>query len=673
MQDPNVNEYDYADLGLKVGIEIHQQLNSAKKLFCRCPSRLQGTRTPDYTILRKHRPVLGETGKFDKAMLVEFSKKASVIYEGYYDSTCSYELDETPPFLCNGEAVDIALEIASLLEMDIVREMHVCRKNYVDGSVPGGFQRTIEMAQNGKLLLKTGKEIGIENIFLEEDAARRIKTEGKVTTFRIDRLGIPLVEITTAPEIHDPQEAKDAAYRIGLLLRSTGKVKKIIGSIRQDINISIKTGERIEVKGVQKLDWIPELIKYEIQRQLALVEIKDELQKRGLKPENIVKKTVDLTKILNQTNCKFINAGIKKKLKVLGLKIEGFNGIYGINIQPNRRFGTEVAGKVKTLAGLKGLIHSDEKLINKYHFSEEEIDKVKKSLKISDNDLFVMLLGKPAMLDQAFDIIISRTQYSFEGVPPETRQANEDGTHEFLRELGGGARLYPDTDSRAITLAEERIEKIAQSLGAYPWDMIDQYAKKYSIEKDLVEDLIMGGNIKLFDKLLKIIPDNPMLIITTITDKVKVLHRETKNVENLEEHHFIALIEGLKKEVIAKEAILPIMRLWTDKPKLSLKEAKDKAGISDFDLSSLDKIVEDLIQKNLELVKARGRGAMGPLMGDLMKIVGRGGVDGKVLSSALAKGIAPYAKSNPKAGKKKEKKPQKKSKQTKGKKGETNK
>ena len=637
-----MNDLNYDELGLRIGIEIHQQLASQQKLFCHCPNQLQGTRAPDFEVLRKQRPVLGEEGKFDKGMLVEFLKKGSVVYEGYYDSTCTYELDETPPFSCNEECIDIVLEIAHLLHMNIVREMHVCRKNYVDGSVPGGFQRTMELGQNGHLLLKSGKEIGIENIFLEEDAARRSKTEGKTSYFRIDRLGIPLTEITTTPDIHDPYEAKEAAYRIGLLLRSTNKVKRVLGSTRQDINISIKHGERIEIKGVQKLDWIPALVDFECHRQLKLIEIKNILTKGSAKIAQLVNKPVDLTSLFQDTDCKFVKAGIKKGLKFTGMKIAGFKNIFGTEVFPNIRFGTEVAGKVKVLTGLKGLIHSDEDLVGKYQFSEAHIAETRKLLSIGEHDLFVLLLAKGQALETAIDVIIGRTKAAFKGVPEETRQAQEDGTHIFLRELGGEKRLYPDTDSPAIILSEERIERIKTVVGPYPWEVIDAYSKKHSIAPEIVEDLIMRGNLTLYDKLITILPDNPTLVIRTITDMVKVLHRDKKNTEQLKEHHFVVLITGVKNKEVAKEAMEPILEIWTRHPSLTLVKAKEQAGITSFDLSQLDDIVQGIIEKNLDLIKARGRGAMGPLMGDLMKAVGRGSIDGKILSSKLNQALAPH-------------------------------
>jgi len=635
-------DFDYDELGLKIGIEIHQQLASKNKLFCNCPNELQGTRSPDFTVLRKQRPVLGEEGKFDKGMLVEFLKKGSVVYEGYYDSTCTYELDETPPFYCNEECLDITLEFCALFKTEVIREAHVCRKNYVDGSVPAGFQRTIEIGQNGKLLLKTGKEIGIENIFLEEDAARRIKTEGKTSFFRVDRLGVPLNEITTAPEIHTPEEAKDAAYRIGLLLRSTNKVKRVIGSTRQDINISIKGGERIEIKGVQKLDWIPLLVNFECQRQLSLIEIKKDLKRMNLKPSIIKKDTKDLSKFFKNTQCRFVKNGIKSGQKLFAMKIPGFKGIYGKELNPNKRFGTEIAEKIKVLTGLKGLIHSDEDLLEKYKFTEKEINRTKKELDIGENDLFILLLAKGKPLEIAINIIVDRTKQAFKGVPEETRKAQDDGTHIFLRELGGEKRLYPDTDSQAIIISDDRIQRIKQSIGPYPWDIIDDYSKKYDISGELFEDLIMTGKLQLFDKLIKILPNNPILVIRTITDMLKVLHRENRDIEQLEEKHFSTLLKGLKKGIIAKEALESILRIWIDSPGLTLEKAKEKAGISSFDLNDLDEIIQDIIDKNIELIKARGRGATGPLMGDVMKKVGRGVVDGKVLSSKLQKLMSPY-------------------------------
>jgi glutamyl-tRNA(Gln) amidotransferase subunit E len=433
----NSQEYDYNKLGLKVGIEIHQQLDTKGKLFCRCPNKMI-LKDPDFRLTRTFRPVLGEEGKFDKAMLLEFKKKTIVEYEGYHDSNCTYEFDETPPFECDQESLDIALEIGLLLNMNLIDELHICRKNYVDGSVPAGFQRT-GCWNHGKLSLNDQKDMGIEILCLEEDACKRVNEEdSNKTIFRLDRLGIPLVEIATAPDLHTPEEARQGALRIGMLLRGTGKVKKQLGATRQDINVSIATGNRIEIKGVQKLDWIPPLVRNEVRRQLSLCSIRDQMKQRGISAQILNQKPIDITNLLKDTQCGFVNKGIKNNEKVWGLRVPKMKGLWGIEVQEGRRFGTEVANKIKVITGLKGLIHSDEDL-NKYKFSENEIKSIREKLQCNEEDLFVLILGSEQRLQDAMDIVITRVIQALDGVPPETRKALEDGNNEFLR-FNGGAR-----------------------------------------------------------------------------------------------------------------------------------------------------------------------------------------------------------------------------------------
>ncbi|MHA1291925.1 MAG: Glu-tRNA(Gln) amidotransferase subunit GatE [Promethearchaeota archaeon] len=629
-------EYDYEKIGLKCGLEIHQQLNSTTKLFCRCPNELQGTRVPDFTIKRYMRPVLGEMGTYDEAMLTEYEKGMTIIYEGYNDVICTYELDETPPFDCSNEARKIAIEIALLLNSNIIEEMHVCRKNYLDGSVPCGFQRTMILAKDGYIELENGKKIRIDLICLEEDAARRIKTENKINFFRLDRLGIPLIEITTKPDITNPQECRECAERLGLLLWSS-KVKKILGSIRQDINVSIKEGTRIEIKGVQKLDWIPLLINHEISRQIGLIEIKKELEKRNLRPEDLSVKPIEITEKLRKTKCGFINKGIKSGKKLYGINFSGFKGIYGKNLIENYRFGTEVSSKVKSISGLKGLIHSDENL-SKYKFSDEDIKIIKETLKSLDNDCFVLVLGTEKEVKKAMDVIIKRTKFAFKGVPPETRRALENGNTEFLRELHGGARLYPDTDSQAIINSAKEIIEIKNKLPDYPWEIIKDYSKKYKIEKRLIKNLIFTGKLALFNELLTIFPENPMLIITTLLETITALRRDGKIVENIKEKDFVDIFTLLKNKKIGKEAIEDILIAKAESPNLTIKETVKKLNIKSISLYDLSKFINEIIDKNINLIKEREMRAMGPLMGEVMKKV-RGKIDGAMVSKELKKAL----------------------------------
>jgi len=627
-----MEDYDYEKLGLKCGLEIHQQLETFSKLFCRCPAKLQGTRQPDFTVNRKMRPVLGEMGTYDEAMLTEYEKGMEITYEGYNDVVCTYELDDTPPFACNTEARKVALQIAMLLNANVIEEMHVCRKNYLDGSVPCGFQRTMILGTDGYIELENGKKIGIDILSLEEDAARKIKTEQKTNYFRLDRLGIPLVEVTTRPDIRTPEECREAAERIGLLLWSTS-VKKILGSIRQDINVSIKAGNRIEIKGVQKLDWIPVLINHEISRQLKLLEIKEKLVNRNLKEENIQENYIDLSGALAKTKSNFIATGIKSGKILSGINFSGFKGIFGKELMKDYRFGTEVSNKVKTISGLKGIIHSDEEL-NKYNFSNEDIKKIKEKLSSKEDDCFVLVLGSNKEVKKAMKVIINRVKYAFKGIPPETRRALETGKTEFLRELHGGARLYPDTDTAAIFNLKEEINETKKNLPDYPWITIKQYSKKYKTEERLIKDLIFIGKLNLFNDLIKLYPENPSLIFTTLLETTTALRREGKNMENISDNDFLEIFMLLKKNEISKEAIEEVMSLKADSPELSIDQIKKQLKIEKLSLEDLKIMIGEIINNNSKLIKEKEMRAKGPLMGEVMKKA-RGKIDGAIVSKEL--------------------------------------
>jgi glutamyl-tRNA(Gln) amidotransferase subunit E len=561
------------------------------------------------------RPVLGEMGTFDAAMLTEYKKGKTIVYEGYNDVICTYELDDTPPFSCNDEARKVALQIALLLNANIIEEMHVSRKNYLDGSVPCGFQRTMILGTDGYITLKKGKKIRIDILSLEEEAARKIKTEDKTNFYRLDRLGIPLVEVTTKPDISTPEECRECAERIGLLLWVTN-VKKVIGSIRQDINVSIKSGTRIEIKGVQKLSWIPLLINHEISRQLNLIEIRKELKNRKINEDDIPLNPVDLTSLMAKSSSKFIANGIKSGKKLYGFNFKGFKDLFGKELTEDYRFGTEISSKVKVISGIKGIIHSDEKL-EKYNLSREDVKKIQNKLDSKDNDCFVLILGTVKELSKAAEIIINRIKLTFKGVPPETRKALENGTTEFLRELHGGARLYPDTDSQAIMNSVEEIRDIQSTLPKYPWDIIDDYAKKYNIEKSSIKDLIFNGKLSLFDNLIEIYPNKPSIVINTILNKAKAIRREGKDVGN-----------------IGKEAIEDIMRLKADSPHLTIEQSIEQLNLKSLSVEELKKIIEEIVINNLEIIKEKEMRSMGPLMGEVMKTV-RGKIDGEIVSKEL--------------------------------------
>ena len=626
-------EFDYEKLGFKAGLEIHVQLDTKKKLFCRCPVLLR-TDEPDFYVKRFFRPVMGEMGEFDKAMLREFEKGLTIIYEGYNDTTCSYELDETPPFPPNEEAVNIAIMICLLLNCSIVDELHVCRKNYLDGSVPCGFQRTIYMGGGGYIPID-GKKISILHVYLEEEAARKDdkRSKGKIVYYKLDRLGIPLVEIVTGPDIKTPQEVVEAAKCLGTLLKATGKARRGLGTIRQDINVSIEGGARVELKGVQLLDLIPKAINMEIKRQLELIKIKKELNNRNIKLEGIQENFVDVTQIFKNTKCKFVKKAIERGEKVLALNLKGFGGLLGREIQPNRRFGTEFADRVKAYTTLKGIIHSDENLVS-YGFSEEEIKKLFEQVGKTENDAVVIVVGKEKEARRALKLVVERAQMALKGVPEETRQVKEDGTSSLIRELHGQARLYPDTDTPPFTISRERIEEIRKKLPEYPWDAVKRIIKEYNLTKEFAEMLVYDGIYRFFEEIVKKYKLSPVLVASTLLQTLKALHRDGVPVENLTEKHLKEMFEALSRGMFAKEAIPTILTLWAKNPNHDLDYIVKEAGVLAISEDELKEIIQKIIQENLDLVKKRGMGAFGPLMGMIMNKV-RGKIDGATVSRIL--------------------------------------
>ena len=264
---------DYKRLGLRIGIEIHRQIES-HKLFCHCPSELREEQ-PHFKIRRYLRSVASETGEEDVVAQFEMEKKRHALYEGYQDTVCAIELDEEPIMEMNPDALKVVLQACKMMHMSVVDEIQVMRKQVLDYSNTSGFQRTALVAKNGHVDTRTGK-VGIESVCIEEDAARKIGTQGDHVIYRLDRLGIPLIEITTAPDMNDPEQAKEVASYIGMILKSTGRFKSGIGTIRQDLNVSINGHPRVEIKGVQDLRLIPRAIELEVGRQLENIKKREQ-------------------------------------------------------------------------------------------------------------------------------------------------------------------------------------------------------------------------------------------------------------------------------------------------------------------------------------------------------------------------------------------------------------
>ncbi|MDD5088754.1 MAG: Glu-tRNA(Gln) amidotransferase GatDE subunit E, partial [bacterium] len=276
----NILDLDYAALGFRCGLEVHHQILTERKLFCHCPAGMY-SEAVDAEVLRHMRPTLSELGEYDPCALMEFKTKKEIVYLLNKDTVCTYEMDDTPPFPIDQKAVDIALEIAMLFGCQIVGEAHIARKQYLDGSIPTGFQRTTLMGVTGSVPFGTGR-LGIIQLGLEEDSCREVSDLGHEIQFRTDRLGMPLIEVVTESTLHHPYEVAAAGKLISQILRSTGKVRRGIGSVRQDVNVSVRGGTRVEIKGVPRIPLFPRLVSVEAFRQQRLLELRDALKTRGI-------------------------------------------------------------------------------------------------------------------------------------------------------------------------------------------------------------------------------------------------------------------------------------------------------------------------------------------------------------------------------------------------------
>lgn len=615
---------DYNTLGLKIGLEIHQQLNTDRKLFCHCPTILR-IDEPIGIIERKLRPTPSEIGEIDIAALKEYMRGKTFIYQ-YFDSNCLVELDEEPPHLVSEEAKKIGVEVSLLLNSNIVEEIQVMRKTVLDGSNTSAFQRTMLISTDGYINTKEGL-VSILTVCLEEDAARLVSQDNTTKTFRLDRLGIPLIEIATGPDISNPMQAKEAAYILGQILRATGKVKRGLGTIRQDLNISIIEGGRVELKGVQKLEMIPLWIEREIERQINLVKIRNELNKRG-SAEDLEFNSIEITDIFKYTTSKIIGNSIKNYCKVYSIKLKNFKGILGTEIQKNRRFGTELADHAKTY-GISGLFHLDE--LPNYGITTEEIQKIKNKLEINELDSFVIVTGKEDICYKAIEEIFERCKKAFLGVPNETRDALEDGNSKYSRPLPGRARMYPETDIPPFTIEQNLIDNIKENLPETFDEIVSKFVKKYGLKKEEAEKIAYEAP-DLFEKVTSSLEIKPSIFIKAL-DISKNLEKEEGYVTD--DGTLYLLFEKVSKGIIAKEGIEEVLK------RVSRGENPEKV-ISEFSSENsfldIESFIEKIILEKKDFILEKKERAISPLMGLCMKEF-RGKVDGSLINKILDKKI----------------------------------
>jgi glutamyl-tRNA(Gln) amidotransferase subunit E len=629
-------DIDYSKLGLKVGLELHQQLDTSRKLFCHCPTIIRDE-DPDGSFIRRLRPTQSEMGEIDPAALFEFQRKKRFCYEYYNDSTCLVEADEEPPHDLCSDAVDICLVMANFLKANPVDEIHPMRKIVIDGSNTTGFQRTTIVATGGHLQFGK-KKIGIQTICLEEDAARKIADDDaeNVRIYRLDRLGIPLIEIATAPDIRSPNEAQEIALALGLLLRSTGQVKRGLGTIRQDVNVSVQGGAVIEIKGFQQLDMMATLVELEAKRQYSLLKIQSELQSRGIEQSSILDKIIDVTDGFDECKSKVIKKTIKSGGRVLAVRLPGFSGLVGMEIQPNRRFGTELSDYAKFWGNVGGIFHTDE--LPKYGISEDDVAYLRKATNAGDDDAVIMVAAPEANGNDALSAVLSRARQALEGVPAETRTPLPDGISKYARPRPGAERMYPETDVRPVQITSKHLRKIKKNMPETLENKAIRFEKELELSPDLAQQVSRSVNVSIFEKLVTDTNVSPTLIAVTLENTLVNLHRDGVDIDILTDSHYLNVFKSVEAGETSADAIPDLLKYLTKNPKSSVSDALTKMGLGKVNDEEIRGIIKGVVSSRKSFIQEQGERAVGGLMGVAMKEL-RGKADGKLVRSILLEEI----------------------------------
>lgn len=586
-----MTEEDYARVGFKSGLEVHQQLLTKKKLFCRCPA---GLYSDEYhaEILRHMRPTLSELGEYDGTALMEFKTKKDIIYRINRTTVCTYEMDDTPPFPMNEEALDIAIELGLLMNCHIVDELHIARKQYLDGSIPTGFQRTAIVSVGGYIPYKN-REINLIQMSIEEDSCRESYDYGHTRIYITDRLGMPLTETVTYPEMFTPFEVAEVNNIIRRIARSTGKVRTGIGAAREDVNVSVTGGTRIEIKGVPRIKNIPLLTYNEAMRQWNLLRLREELHRRGITKETFEAKSEEITKLLLKTSYLPIANAINEKKIVNCVILRGFKGLLRWQTQTDTYFSKEISDRVRVIACLSNIpniIHSDSLGDT---ITSSEWQKIRKTVGASDDDTLVLVWGNETDARTGANEIIIRAREATEGVPSETRQALRDGTNGFERILPGPDRMYPDTDLPPMKITSQRIEKIKLTMPTKLWER-EKWYKELNVPEDIINDLLISKYAGLFEKIVKEWELNPVLVAVVLINYPKKLKKKGLNIEILNEQVFKGILEAYKNKLIEKDGIIVAMERTILQGQFTLDILPPPAN----DIEIMDAILNSKLQLN---------------------------------------------------------------------------
>ena len=626
-----MSELEIDKIGLKVGLEIHQQLDTNKKLFCNCKPIENTEYTGKFT--RKLRAAKSELGKIDPAALFESSKSKTIVYYENQNSSCLVEKDDEPPHDLDVNAKETALLISSALNSTIFSEIHVMRKTVIDGSNTSGFQRTMLVAQGGKIVID-GKQVGVQSICLEEDAAKLIKDENSQRFFSLDRLGVPLVEIALEPVSGNPVFVRKIALTLGRLLRVTKKVARGIGTIRQDVNVSIDGGGVVEIKGVQQLEQLEKIIEYEAKRQYGLKLISEKINSFG--KHDIDKNDVFIiSSLLKNCNSTIIKKSLENENVIKAIRVRKFAGVFGFEPFPGIRLGKEI-GQLVRFFGIGGVFHSDE--LPNYGIENKDVVNVRNYLELEHNDAFLIVAGRESTLDFAINSIINRIKNAKNGPLAETRAVTPTNETIFLRPRPGASRMYPETDIPTIKVSNIELDN-ARSMIPKSWDeTILQIQNKYKINQQLSEQIFDSEYFELFEKICSNDKASPNFVASVLCSTITNLQRNNFDASLLKNKEIFDAFDLLNDNKISKESIEIIFKQIMSGKAVSVSEAIQNASIKNLTKEELSKILDVIIEDNLDKIKEDGMRSISSLMGLAMKQV-RGQASGNLVNNLLLEKI----------------------------------
>src|SRR6476661_1563145 len=543
---------DFNNLKVKVGFEIHQQLNTISKLFCNCECK-DANGNYDFDFIRFLRPTKSELGDFDKAALFEFSKLNKIKYYSKIGLSCLVEADEEPPHNVNKDALNTVLLFSLALNSNIVDE--------------------------------------IVNV----------------------------------------------ALTLGRLLRSSRRVLRGLGSIRQDVNISVNDGQVVEVKGVQQLSQLVKVLDYETKRQFGLIEIAEEFKKRNIEEGHIGDKIHDITYLLKKSSSNIVKKILKDSNAIfLSIRLGKLNGLIGYEPVAGIRLGKEL-GEFVRFFGLGGIFHSDE--LPNYGITSNDIDKIHELLDLSNDDAFLIMGGNKKKIYSILEPLIRRIYQFKDGVISETRSATMDGSTIFSRPRSGSMRMYPETDILPIPIDPLLLYDLRQEIPLSWNDLINQIMKKYILNKKLAENIFDSQYYDIFERIVSTSKNiSPTFIASKLTEDITSLSRNNLDKSLLTDDIILDIFYKLDNGLIAKESVFLIFEDIMKKQSKSVKDALDSLNLIEITDDELNVILDKIIKDNVKIIKEKGIHSIGALMGKSMNIL-RGKIDGYKINKYLKQKI----------------------------------